>query len=76
MFKLVWVIGFILNGAPYIERVPDPSGQITSDDCESLIHQNADRMADWWRGVLRAPLTVPVGVRGECVPVLRTAHRP
>jgi hypothetical protein len=76
MVRLIWVIGFLYNGAPQIDRVSDPAGQMTLDDCEALIEQNAARMADWWRGVLRAPLTVPVGVRGECVPVLRTAHRP
>jgi hypothetical protein len=76
MVRLFWVIGFILNGSPVIDRMHDPAGQMTLEDCEAMVEQNADRMADWWRGRLGAPLTVPIGVRGECVPVLRTAHRP
>lgn len=75
MFRLVWVIGFILGGAPQIQKMPDPADPMSFEDCQATAFLNKDRMADWARGFMRQPLGFPIGVYGECEPVLRDAAK-
>ncbi len=73
MFRLIWVFGFILHGAPNIQKMPAPIAPLEHEQCQAIAIQDARRMADWARGVLRQPLDFPVAVYGECEPVLRDA---
>lgn len=72
MVKLIWTLGFILNGTPNIQKMP-PSEPMTLQDCRTLIAADVHRMHDWLRGALRAPLDFPVAVHGECEPVQQDA---
>jgi hypothetical protein len=71
-FLLVWTFGYILNGAPNI-RTTQPSPPMTIEDCTLILHTHTDRMGDWLRGKLGAPLDFPVAVHGDCHPVLKDA---
>ena len=68
---LVWVFGYIIQGAPHIVKMP--AGHMSIEECRTTIEADALRMHDWLRGVLRAPLTFPVAVHGECEPVQQDA---
>jgi hypothetical protein len=72
MFQLVWALGWIINGAPIIQKIPlgEP---MTIQECRTMIAADAHRMHDWLRGALGAPLTFPVAVYGECEPVQQDA---
>jgi hypothetical protein len=72
MFKLVWALGWIVNGVPAIQKMP-PSEPMSIEDCRTLIAADVHRMHDWLRGALGAPLTFPVAVFGECEPVQQDA---
>lgn len=72
MWKLVWVFGFILNGAPHTQKMPIEE-PVSIEECRTKIWTDTHRMHDWLRGVLRAPLTFPVAVHGECEPVQQEA---
>ena len=69
---LVWTFGYILNGAPHI-RTAQPSPPMTMEECIGTLHTDTDRMHDWLRGKLGAPLDFTVAVYGECHPVLKDA---
>jgi hypothetical protein len=69
MFKLVWAFGFIINGAPQIQKMQDPAAPMRFEECMETAILHTDRMADWVRGVLRQSLEFPVAVVGECEPV-------
>jgi hypothetical protein len=71
MFELFWTFGFILNGAPNIQKMKDPR-PTEIEECLSKSH-DAVRMVDWMRGVLRQPLEFPIAVYGECEPVRQDA---
>ena len=73
MFTIMWTFGFIINGAPQIERMPDADGPMDMAKCEVVIAERVERLSDWARGRLGAPLDFPVGVRGECIPVQKDA---
>ena len=73
MFKLVWTFGFLLNGAPHIQKVPDQSPPTSLEECRAMAATNGPRMPDWYRGTLRAKLDFPIAVYGECAPVLQDA---
>ncbi len=36
MFRLVWTLGFIMDGVPTIQKMP-PSDPMTIEDCRTLI---------------------------------------
>ncbi len=69
MFKIVWLVAYILNGVPHIDPLPSPDDPTDKDECTIRVAENAGRMADWVRGRMGVPLNFPVGVRGACVPV-------
>jgi hypothetical protein len=70
VFKLVWLIGFLMAGAPHFQTI---EGQPTDlETCQSEM-LNEDRMMDWARGRMGMPLDFPLAIKGECVPVLRDA---
>ncbi len=71
-FLLVWTFGYILQGAPYI-RTMQPLPPMSIEDCTSILVTDTDRMHDWLRGKLGAPLDFPVAVYGECHPVQKDA---
>ncbi len=71
-FLLVWTFGYILQGAPYI-RTMQPLPPMSMEDCTSVLATDTDRMHDWLRGKLNAPLDFPVAVYGECLPIPREA---
>jgi hypothetical protein len=73
MFKLVWAFGFIINGAPQIQKMQDPAAPMRIEECMGTVIMHTDRMADWVRGVLRQSLEFPVAVHGECEPVQQDA---
>lgn len=75
MFKLIWVFGVVLGGNPQIQKMAAPMEPTTIEECQSVAAQDAERMADWARGVLRKPLDFPVGVYGECDPVSQDASQ-
>lgn len=68
MYKLIWTFGFILNGAPNIQRMPVPE-PMPIEACRTAIATDIYRMHDWFRGALHAPLNYPIAVSGECEPV-------
>ena len=73
-FLLIWTIGYILGGAPQIQKMPSHHGPLTLEECQSF-SQDAHRIADWARGRLGQPLEFPLAVYGECEPVQRDASR-
>ena len=76
MWKLVWTIGYILNGAPIIQKMQDHSQPTkTLEECRSIAAINGPRMPDWYRGALRAPLDFPIAVYGECEPLQQRANQ-
>ncbi len=75
MFQVIWLIAFISNGIPHIEKYQDQFiNPVDKETCQALIIERAPRMADWARGVMRMPLEEPVAVRGECAPVEKQAQ--
>lgn len=74
MFTLIWTFGYIINGTPHVIRMPaqDP---VSIEECRTTIEADANRMHDWLRGILRAPLTLPVAVHGACEPVQKDATK-
>jgi hypothetical protein len=71
-FLLVWTFGYVLNGAPHI-RTTQPLPPMSHEECIGTLATDTDRMHDWLRGKLNAPLDFPVAVYGECHPVLKDA---
>jgi hypothetical protein len=71
MFKLVWLVGFLLNGAPHFQTIEGPPTDIETCHAEML---NEERMADWARGRMGMPIDFPLAIKGECVPVLQDAN--
>jgi hypothetical protein len=69
---LVWTVGFILNGAPHTRRLQNLP-PMTMEECTLILHTDTDRMKDWVRGKIGAPLNSPIAVYGECHPVLKDA---
>ena len=72
MVLLVWTIGFILQGAPQIRTLQNLP-PMTMEECRVILHTDTDRMRDWFRGKLGAPLDAPIAVHGECHPVQQGA---
>jgi hypothetical protein len=70
MFKLVWLIGFLMAGAPHFQTIEGQPTDLETCHTELL---NEDRMMDWARGRMGFPLDFPLAIKGECVPVLRDA---
>ncbi len=74
MFQVVWLIAFITNGIPHIDKYKDQYiNPVDKETCIALIAEREARMADWARGVMKMPLEEPVAVRGECAPVEKQA---
>jgi hypothetical protein len=69
---LVWTFGYLLNGVPHI-RTTQPTPPMTMEECIGTIYTDTDRMHDWLRGKLGAPIDFPVAVYGECHPVQKDA---
>ena len=72
MVLLVWTFGFILNGAPHtrtLQNLPP----MALEDCRLILHTDTERMRDWMRGKLGAPLSAPIAVYGECHPIQQGA---
>lgn len=66
MLKLVWTVAIIMQAGPAVQDVQEGQKFANKAACDEYASAHVDRMADWTRGVLRAPFEFPVKVVWRC----------
>ena len=74
-FTLFWIIAATTPQGLYLQDVREtvPAKFNSHLECKDYAEATTDRMADWFRGRINAPLQMPVRVSWRCEPQERPA---
>lgn len=68
MFKLLWAAIAITSQGPVMHVIPETTKFESRDACEKFGKDMSPRMADWYRGALKAEWHVEIQTDFKCEP--------